>query len=182
MILNYDEWTPDSPDFNAPGIISIKNLIPHPNGYRGFPGQVVASSALTARFQGGFSTKDASGNAVNYAGDATKLYSLPTNTTWTNATRLAGGAYTLATDQQWEFARWGNTLIATNVNDVMQVIPLVGANFAVMKNFQTERIALAAMAVGHCTQAIKLTLDYVRQRQASAATARPSSACVVVPR
>ncbi len=38
--------------------------------------------------------------------------------------------------------------------------------YSVMKNFQTERIALAAMAVGHCTQAIRITLDYVRQRQA----------------
>jgi acyl-CoA dehydrogenase len=42
--------------------------------------------------------------------------------------------------------------------------------YAVMKNFQTERIALAAMAVGHCTQALRLTLDYVRQRQAFGAT------------
>ena len=38
--------------------------------------------------------------------------------------------------------------------------------YAVMKNFQTERIALAAMAVGHCTQALAMTLDFVRQRQA----------------
>jgi acyl-CoA dehydrogenase len=38
--------------------------------------------------------------------------------------------------------------------------------YAVMKNFQTERIALAAMAVGHCQRALQLTLDYVRQRQA----------------
>jgi len=38
--------------------------------------------------------------------------------------------------------------------------------YAVMKNFQTERIALAAMAVGHCQRAIALTLDYVRQRKA----------------
>ncbi|MBK0394788.1 acyl-CoA dehydrogenase family protein [Ramlibacter algicola] len=38
--------------------------------------------------------------------------------------------------------------------------------YSVMKNFQTERIALAAMAVGHCQQALRLTLDYVRQRQA----------------
>ncbi len=38
--------------------------------------------------------------------------------------------------------------------------------YSVMKNFQTERIALAAMAVGHCQRAIELTLDYVRQRQA----------------
>jgi acyl-CoA dehydrogenase len=42
--------------------------------------------------------------------------------------------------------------------------------YSVMKNFQTERIALAAMAVGHCTQALKLTLDYVRQRRAFGAT------------
>jgi acyl-CoA dehydrogenase len=38
--------------------------------------------------------------------------------------------------------------------------------YSVMKNFQTERIALAAMAVGHCQQALRLTLDFVRQRHA----------------
>ena len=42
--------------------------------------------------------------------------------------------------------------------------------YAVMKNFQAERIALAAMAVGHCTQGLRLTLDHVRQRQAFGAT------------
>ena len=42
--------------------------------------------------------------------------------------------------------------------------------YSVMKNFQTERIALAAMAVGHCTRAIELTLDYVRQRPAFGGT------------
>ena len=38
--------------------------------------------------------------------------------------------------------------------------------YSVMKNFQTERIALAAMAVGHATQALQLTLAHVRERQA----------------
>ncbi|RVT52290.1 acyl-CoA dehydrogenase family protein [Rubrivivax albus] len=38
--------------------------------------------------------------------------------------------------------------------------------YAVMKNFQTERIALAAMAVGHCRQAIRLALEHVTTRQA----------------
>ncbi|MCW5665692.1 MAG: acyl-CoA dehydrogenase family protein [Piscinibacter sp.] len=37
---------------------------------------------------------------------------------------------------------------------------------AVMKNFQTERIALGAMAVGHCMQALALTLQYVKDRRA----------------
>ena len=38
--------------------------------------------------------------------------------------------------------------------------------YAVMKNFQTERIALGAMAVGHCAQALRLALEHVRTRQA----------------
>ena len=42
--------------------------------------------------------------------------------------------------------------------------------YSVMKNFQTERIALGAMAVGHCTRALEMTLDYVRQRQAFGGT------------
>ena len=42
--------------------------------------------------------------------------------------------------------------------------------YSVMKNFQTERIALGAMAVGHATQAIRLTLDHVRDRRAFGGT------------
>jgi acyl-CoA dehydrogenase len=42
--------------------------------------------------------------------------------------------------------------------------------YSVMKNFQTERIALAAMAVGHSTQALAVTLDHVRERRAFEAT------------
>ena len=42
--------------------------------------------------------------------------------------------------------------------------------YSVMQNFQTERIALGAMAVAHCQQALRLTLDHVRQRQAFGAT------------
>ncbi len=42
--------------------------------------------------------------------------------------------------------------------------------YSVMKNFQTERIALGAMAVGHCQQALRLTLEHVRQRQAFGGT------------
>ena len=35
-----------------------------------------------------------------------------------------------------------------------------------MKNFQTERIALSAMAVGHCQRALQIALYHVRQREA----------------
>ena len=42
--------------------------------------------------------------------------------------------------------------------------------YSVMKNFQTERVALAAMAIGHCTQALRLTLEHVRERKAFGST------------
>jgi acyl-CoA dehydrogenase len=42
--------------------------------------------------------------------------------------------------------------------------------YAVMQNFQTERIALGAMAVGLCRQAIDATLEHVRDRQAFGGT------------
>jgi acyl-CoA dehydrogenase len=47
----------------------------------------------------------------------------------------------------------------------------VGRGFqSVMKNFQTERIALGAMAVGHATRALQLTLEHVRDRRAFGAS------------
>ncbi len=42
--------------------------------------------------------------------------------------------------------------------------------YAIMRNFQTERIALSAMAVGHCQTALALTLDWVMNRKAFGAT------------
>ena len=38
--------------------------------------------------------------------------------------------------------------------------------YAIMRNFQTERIALSAMAVGHALTALELVLSYVKQRKA----------------
>ena len=38
--------------------------------------------------------------------------------------------------------------------------------YSLMKNLQTERIALAAMAIGCSMRALQLTLDYVHERQA----------------
>ena len=42
--------------------------------------------------------------------------------------------------------------------------------YSVMQNFQTERIALGAMAIGHCMQALRVTIDHVRERRAFGAT------------
>ncbi|HQR69681.1 MAG TPA: acyl-CoA dehydrogenase family protein [Burkholderiaceae bacterium] len=41
-----------------------------------------------------------------------------------------------------------------------------GGFYAIMRNFQTERIALGAMAVGHCLTMLDLTFRYVSERRA----------------
>ncbi len=41
-----------------------------------------------------------------------------------------------------------------------------GGFYAIMRNFQTERIAAAAMAIGHCLTALELTHRYVNERKA----------------
>ncbi|HYX63885.1 MAG TPA: acyl-CoA dehydrogenase family protein [Burkholderiales bacterium] len=38
--------------------------------------------------------------------------------------------------------------------------------YAIMRNFQNERIALGAMAIGEASKALELTLDYVKTRRA----------------
>ncbi|HSH42629.1 MAG TPA: acyl-CoA dehydrogenase family protein [Arenicellales bacterium] len=45
-----------------------------------------------------------------------------------------------------------------------------GGFYAIMRNFQNERIVLGAQAMGEAQRAIELTLDYVRQRKAFGAT------------
>jgi len=45
-----------------------------------------------------------------------------------------------------------------------------GGFYAIMRNFQNERVVLGAMAVGHATQAIRLALEYTMNRKAFGAT------------
>jgi len=42
--------------------------------------------------------------------------------------------------------------------------------YSIVKNFQNERLMCAAMAIGHATQAIALTLEHVKTRKAFGAT------------
>ena len=130
MIIPFGDWLPDLGNFNNPGALQAKNVIPTANGnYRSFPAPIVLSDALTARCQGAFSTLRASNNdAYVYSGDATKLYQLVGNTTHTDASK--SGGYNITSDDFWEFVRFGDTIIATNISDPLQSITIGGANFA----------------------------------------------------
>ena len=132
MKLHFGPWVPDLPDLGNPGNTDAKNVIPSAQGYLPWYDLNPYSNALTARAQGAFATKDNAGTVHVYAGDATKLYLL-SSATWTDATRLAGGAYATPADTQWRFVKYGATAIAVNGADAPQAITLAaGANFAAL--------------------------------------------------
>lgn len=131
MIVEFGEWLPDYPDYANPGAITAKNVYPFANGYKQVNALTESSNALTARCQGAYSCRDQDGNTYNFAGDATKLYSLDSGT-FTDASRLVGGAYGTISTEAWEFTRYGQLVVATNWTDNPQSITLGGANFAVL--------------------------------------------------
>lgn len=127
--LPFAEFLPDQPDFNNPGSPNINNAVPEAVGYTQLKGlSAVTTSALGSSCLGAFACKDDSSVTYNFAGTATKLYRQDT-VTMTDITNV-GGDYTNGADDYWEFALWGNKIIATNFADAPQILTLGGTNFA----------------------------------------------------
>lgn len=129
-VLPVGQWTPDLADLGGTGI-TAQNVVPWQDAYKSFPSLVVQSNALNARCQGGSFGRDSSGNVYNYAGTVSKLYQqAPGSASYVDSTRTVGGAYATNTADWWEFAVWGNTMLATNGADAPQVVTLGSSNFA----------------------------------------------------
>jgi hypothetical protein len=131
-VLETGEWRPDAPDLGNSGL-TAQNVIPWPGGYKSFPSVTVVSDALDARVQGGYFARDDVANVYNLAGTSTKLYQqVAGSVDYVDVSRSSGGAYATATDDWWEMAQWGATVIATNYFDDPQVLTLGAANFTAL--------------------------------------------------
>ncbi len=128
-IVPFGPYLPDLPALENPGATVARNVLPAANSYRPCPDFAVLSTALDARVRGAIALKDTSGNTYNYAGDATKLYSV-TALAVTNVSK--SGGYSNSTDDDWEFAQDanGNKIIATNYADAVQTVTLGSSPFA----------------------------------------------------
>jgi len=127
-VIPFGPWLPDRPNFANPGLITAKGVIPSADGYRPMKGLSVQSTALTARCRGAAAIKTTAGQVSLYAGDATKLYLFGSGA----FADASGATYTTAAGNGWEFAAFGNTLIATNYNDLVQSVLAGGTTFADM--------------------------------------------------
>lgn len=110
VTLPFPEYRPDIAPINSNFSGTANNVIPTSASYRPLASTTAYSNALGARCQGAIAVTDNGGNALNFAGDATKLYKLSSGS-WTDVT---GTAQTTPLDEGIKFAKFGNLVVAVN--------------------------------------------------------------------
>ena len=125
------EWLPDQPDLSGPALRNANNVIPRSRGYDVWPSTVQANlGSLDAFCRGAFSSRTSSGVDFVVAGTTTKLW-LAILLAFQDVTRAVGGAY--GTNENWRFAIFGDTIIATNYVDPPQQFTIgTSTNFALL--------------------------------------------------
>jgi hypothetical protein len=107
--LELNEWLPDLPQNDNPGVTEAKNCIAGATSYREFKGLRSFSSALTARARGSYWMRSGAGVLYNFAGDLTKIY-LYGSGTWSNVSQPA----TTYSAGVWDFTSSQDRVIATD--------------------------------------------------------------------
>lgn len=121
-VIPFAEWAPDKPDLGDTAR-EAAGVIPEKDGYRPFKTLATTSDALTARAQGAAWFRGPDGDTFNFAGDATKLYLNDANS-WTDVSRVSGGAYATDGTGNWRFAQFQDAAFATNFVDDLQTFDL----------------------------------------------------------
>jgi hypothetical protein len=128
MLIPFGEWLPDLPVFANPGATVARNVIPGPVSYQPLPGlSAYSSNALDAYCRGAVAVRDNDQNAFLFAGDAGKLYQL-SGTAWANASK--SGNYSLPGGENWEFAKFGNDLLAVCFDEPVQAQSIGSGSFS----------------------------------------------------
>lgn len=161
MIIPFGEYAPDVPALGNLGATVAKNVTPQVVGYGKFSRLTAYSSALTAYCRGAFTAVDSDGSIRSFAGDETKLYTLSA-TTFSDASKVGG--YTSASDSYWEFAQFGDNVIASNFDEAPQTMALTGTTFADLTGtppmFRHIGIVRDFMVVGNTFDAVDGSVPY----------------------
>ncbi len=112
--VRFANWEPDKQGLTNPGQADIKNV--YPTGGAGYAPvkalSAISTTGLNSQALGAFAARDAGGNTVTFAGDTSKLYKL-TAAAFGDVSK--GGGYSVGTDELWEFAQYGQRVIAVQI-------------------------------------------------------------------
>ena len=123
--IELGEWTPDTPQHTRSKISTLSNMMPDTYAYTSVPSFKAISSAIIedgkpAKITGSASFVSQDGVVHTFAGTNKKLYRLE-RADWVDVS-IEGGYNGL--DNTWQFAMYGNYVIATNYNDPIQLYDL----------------------------------------------------------
>lgn len=131
-LLAYSEYRPDVSSYESLYSDYINNVLPRGDGYGPFKDFSAYSSALAAQCRGFFRALNTDGSLTIFAGTSTKLYKM-NNTTgaWTDVSKGSSTYTALSSTDNWQFAQFGNFVIAVQANTAPQVFDLTSStNFA----------------------------------------------------
>jgi len=166
-IVPFAAFEPDKSEFSPNSSRSILNVHPAPDGWKPFPAHVAFSDVLPnsageaiAQYPiGAFLAQNDIDTFVLYVagndGSAEGgFYSLDADGGWTNRSLGGGTPYTSTVGQVWEFAQFGEKVIAVNPNENPQVADVSGgaAAFAnLTTTFKAEHIGVVGdfVVMGH---------------------------------
>src|SRR6266498_3909101 len=113
-LLPFGEYRPDVADYEGEHTKNLLNVLPRGDCYGPMPDVTALTSALADACRGSFTARKNDGSVVIFAGTSTKLYRLSnTDYTWVDASLGASTYTTLNATDQWQFAQFGNFVVAT---------------------------------------------------------------------
>lgn len=125
-VAEFTTWRPDLAELNTGVCTVATGVFPAEIGYLPAPTPVALSQVVETTTLSGF-TAIWSGNPVIFVGSTTDLYMLDTSDfSWTVVTRISGGGYAASEEERWQFAQFGQYVVAVNINDAPQVFDLNG--------------------------------------------------------
>jgi hypothetical protein len=127
----FKPWRPSLKAPNSGMTADVDGVLPRPDGFTFWPGPVQETTALPAASAGAVTVFDDNNNPQTFGSTQADLFHLQSGTpypTWANASSSAG-AYHCDPLQKWQFAQWGQTIVAVNINDVPQTCSLTGGDY-----------------------------------------------------
>ncbi len=129
QMLPFIDYKPDLSPYQGAASQLIQNVVPRGDGYGPFQDFTAFTTALPATCRGFFYARKTDGSIAVFAGTAIKLYQLNnTNFTWTDVSKAGGSYSALPSSDHWQFAQFGNFVIAVQANTVPQVFDLTSSS------------------------------------------------------
>lgn len=128
MIVPFGEYRPDVSDYQSNFSQTVLNVVPRGDGYGPFRAFSTYTAAMSAVCRGFFVSRKTDGSISIFAGTSTKLYQLDnTALTWTDVSKGLTTYSALSSTDNWQFAQFGNYIIAVQANVAPQVFDLTSS-------------------------------------------------------